>query len=112
MADNYIEVSDQNFAATVLEAPHMALVNFSLENSRACQIQDPEFQAISKDYQGRAIFARIDAEKNTETTSQWKVNGVPTILFFKNGKEIYRIEGIIMRDRLRKQLEGALLVNQ
>jgi thioredoxin 1 len=39
------------------------------------------------------------------------VDGIPTLLFFKNGQEINRIKGIVMRDKLRRQVEGALLVS-
>ena len=111
MADSYIDVSDQDFAETVLQAPQLILVNFSADNSGACQIQDPEFAAISKEYTGRVMFARLNADKNSETTNQWKVDGIPTIIFFKSGREINRIKGIIMRERLRRQIEGALLAN-
>ena len=111
MADSYIDVSDQDFAETVLQAPQMILVNFSADTSGACQIQDPEFAAISKEYTGRVMFARLNADKNSETISQWKVDGIPTIIFFKSGREINRIKGIIMRERLRRQIEGALLAN-
>ncbi len=111
MAGNYIDVSDQDFAEKVLEVQQMVLVNFSTESSAACKIQDPEFEVISKEYQERVVFARIDADKNKEVISQWKVDGIPTIIFFKGGREINRIKGIIMRDRLRRQIEGALLAN-
>jgi len=111
MAGNYIDVSDQDFAEKILEVQQMVLVNFSTESSAACKIQDPEFEAVSKEYQDRAVFARIDADKNKEAISQWKVDGIPTIIFFKSGREINRIKGIIMRDRLRRQIEGALLAN-
>lgn len=111
MADNYINVSDQDFAEKVLKAPQLVLVNFSVENSGACQIQDPEFVAMSNAYSGRVMFARLNAEKNSETTNQWKIDGIPTIIFFKGGREINRIKGIIMRERLRRQIEGALLAN-
>lgn len=111
MTGNYIDVSDQDFAAKVLAVQQMVLVNFSAKSSGACQIQDPEFEAVSKEYSGRAVFARIDADKNKETISQCKIDGIPTIIFFKGGREINRIKGIIMRDRLRRQIEGALLAN-
>jgi len=111
MADTYIDVSDEDFAEKVLKAQSMVLVNFSSENSGACQIQDPEFEAVSKEYQGRVTFARINTDKNGETTNQWKIDGIPTIIFFKGGREINRIKGIMMRDRLRRQIEGALLAN-
>ena len=111
MADSYFDLSDQDFAEKVLQAQLMVLVNFSAENSGACQIQDPEFEAVSKEYQGRVMFARINADKYGEITSQWKIDGIPTIIFFKGGREINRIKGIMMRERLRRQVEGALLAN-
>jgi thioredoxin 1 len=111
MADSYIDVSDQDFVEKVLNAQQMVLVNFSAENSAACKIQDPEFEAISKEYQGRVTFARLNADTNVEITNQWKIDGIPTIIFFKGGREIHRIKGIMMRERLRRQIEGAMLAN-
>jgi thioredoxin 1 len=109
MAESYIDVSSRDFAEKVLGAEQMVLVNFSAPQSPACQIQDPEFEAISKEYQGRVMFARLEADKNEDIISQWKIDGIPTILFFKGGREIHRIKGIMMRNRLRRQIEGALL---
>jgi thioredoxin 1 len=111
MAGKLIDVSDQDFADKVLAEQRMVLVNFSAENSGACQIQDTEFEAISTEYDGRAVFARIDTDTNKQTIIQWKIEAIPTIIFFKGGREINRIKGIIMRERLRRQIEGALLAS-
>jgi thioredoxin 1 len=109
MADNYITVTSEDFAEEVLNAPQMVIVNFSASWSSSCQILDPEFEAISKEYQGRVIFAKLDVDQNEELTGQWNVDGVPTLIFFNGGQEINRIKGIVMRDKLRRQVEGALL---
>jgi thioredoxin 1 len=111
MADSYIVVTQENFAEKVLQAPKLAIVNFSAQQSSACKIQDPEFEAVSKEYQDQAMFARLDVTGHEELTRQWKVDGVPTLVFFKGGNEIYRIAGIVMRNRLRRQIEGVLLAN-
>jgi len=111
MADSYFDVSDQDFTEKVLNVEQMVLVNFSTDSSDACKIQDPEFEAISIEYQGRVTFARLNADKYGDITSQWKIDGIPTILFFKGGREINRIKGIMMRERLRRQIEGAMLAN-
>jgi thioredoxin 1 len=111
MADNYIDVSDQDFAEKILNEPQLVLVNFSSDTSGACKIQDPEFVAVSKEFTGRVMFARLSTDNNSETISEWKIEGIPTIIFFKGGREINRINGIIMRERLRRQISGALLAN-
>jgi thioredoxin 1 len=89
----------------------MVIVNFSSERSNSCQIFAPEFAAISQEYQGRAAFACVDVDSNADLVTRYNVEGIPTLLFFKNGQEINRIKGIVMRDKLRRQVEGALLVS-
>ena len=109
MSDSYIEVTSENFAENVLNSSQLVIVYFSAENSNACDIQEPEFVATSKEFQGRATFAKVSISGQQELTEQWKIEGIPTLIFFKNGNEIHRITGIVMRQRLRRQLEGALL---
>ncbi|GCF11516.1 thioredoxin family protein [Dictyobacter arantiisoli] len=111
MADNYIEVTSQDFTEKVLQASELVVVLFATEQSSACKIQEPELQAISKDYSGRIIFSRLDITGQEEVTAQWKIEGIPTLLFFKGGHVIHRISGIVMRDKLRRQLDGALLAD-
>src|SRR5436305_11306239 len=106
MADTYIDVTDKDFVEKVLTSPQMVIVNFSAERSSACQIQEPEFVAVSKEYQGRITFAKLQVEGPGTITEQWNIDGIPTLVFFKDGQEIYRIRGITMRDRLRRQIEG------
>lgn len=117
MADSYIEVTKDTFAEKVLSIPseQIVIVNFSSDQSGACQIQNPEYDAVSKEvsktYQERVLFAKTNVEGQDELTQQWNVEGIPSLLFFKGGQEIYRITGIVMRERLRRLIEGVLLAN-
>src|SRR2546427_9500 len=107
---SYIEVvTGQDFAEKVLNAPQMVVVDFSSDTSGSCKVFDPEFEAISEEYQGRVTFAKLNVNGSEDLTSQWSVDGIPTLIFFKNGQEINRIKGIVMRDKLRRQIKGALL---
>ena len=109
MADNYIQVTNENFSEKVLHAPHLVIVNFSREQSNACQIQDPEFEAVSKDYLDRITFAKFNIQGQNDLTNQWNVDSVPTLIFFRDGQEVYRVTGVVMRQRLRRKIEGILL---
>lgn len=109
MADTYISVTNENFPEQVLQAPQLVVVYFAADKSNSCQIQEPEFVAISKAYQDRVTFAKVNVENEEGLTNQYTIDGIPTLVFFKGGNEIYRIKGIMMRDKLRRQLEGVLL---
>jgi Thioredoxin domain-containing protein len=108
MAENYIAVTQGNFAEKVLNATRLVIVLFFAEQSGACQIQETELEALSKEYQDRIIFARLDVTSDEELTRQREIKGIPTLIFFRDGKEIYRITGIVMRDKLRRKIEGIL----
>jgi thioredoxin 1 len=111
MPDSYFEVTQKDFTSKVLKAQQIVIVNFVREESSACQIFEPEFVAISKEYQGKIDFAQVAVDKAEALTTQWNIDGVPTLVFFKNGSEVYRIRGVVMRDKLRRQIEGALVAH-
>jgi thioredoxin 1 len=111
MAENFIDVTGNNFAEKVTNATQTVAVLFSTPQSNACQIQEPEIAAISKDYEGRVTFVRINVEGQQQLTDQYHIEGVPTLIFFKGGQELHRIKGIMMRDKLKRQLEGILLAS-
>ena len=106
-----ITVNSQNFAEKVLQAEQMVVVNFSSDRSSSCQIFEPEFAAVGQEFQKRSTFVRVDVDSSEELVNQYNVDGIPTLIFFKDGQEINRIKGIVMRDKLRRQVEGALLVS-
>lgn len=106
-----IAVSSQDFTQKVLQNEQLVIVNFSSDRSPTCQIFEPELAAVGQEYRNRITFARIDVDSNEELTQQYHVEGIPTLIFFKDGQEINRVKGIVMRDKLRRKLEGALLVS-
>jgi thioredoxin 1 len=112
--DSYKNITSQDFPAQVLQAEQMVIVNFSSDKSGACQIFDPEFAAISKEYEGRVTFRRLnldELEKDDPLVKDWTIDGIPTVIFFKQGHEINRIKGVVMREKLRRQIEGVLLAH-
>ena len=111
MAKSYIDVTSEDFTEKILHSQQLAVVNFSADQTSASQILEPEFEAISKEYSGRALFAKLNVTGQDDIIKQWNIEGVPTLVFFKSGQEIYRIKGIMMRDKLRRQIEGALLAS-
>ncbi len=110
--ESYKNITSKDLSSQVLKAEHMVVVNFSSSKSGACQIFDPEFAAVSKDYQGRVTFARLDIDDiGKDDLGRWNIDGIPTVIFFKQGQEINRVKGVIMRDKLRRQIEGVLLAH-
>src|SRR5260370_21088372 len=90
LTESYIEVASHDFAEQVLNASQMVVVDFSSERSSSCQLFDPEFAAVSKEYGGRVTFAKLDVDADEALTSERHVYCVPTLIFFKNAQEVNR----------------------
>jgi thioredoxin 1 len=106
-----ITVNNQDFTEKVLQDPKMVAVNFFSEQSSSCEIFAPEFAAVSQELKDRVTFAQVDVADNESLIKQYSIDGIPTVVFFKGGQEIHRIKGIVMRDKLRRQVEGTLVVS-
>jgi thioredoxin 1 len=111
MVDIFTQITEENFDEKVAKAEQVVLALFYKEGSNSCDIQVPELEAINKEYQERITFARVNVDEQPQLIQTWQVDAVPTLIFFREGKEIYRIKGIMMRDKLRRQLNGVLLAN-
>lgn len=109
MSDHkYIEVSDQSFGDSVLKSDLPVVVDFWAPWCRPCLAMAPTFEALAGEYQGKLTFAKLNTDDNQMTAGRLGIQGIPTLIFFRGGREIDRIVGLVSRDVLRKHVESAI----
>ncbi|MBQ7739030.1 MAG: thioredoxin family protein [Desulfovibrionaceae bacterium] len=71
-----------------------------------CELQDRIVKRVLPDYKGKVAFIWIEVEKNLENRAHWKVDLVPTLIFFdKNGHEVERTSGYMKESKMRTLLD-------
>lgn len=93
MAGNILTVTDATFAAEVLGAAKRVLVDFMAPWCAPCRAIAPGLEELATTYAGRAIIAKVNTDENPRLTAEFAIMGMPTIILFKDGKIIERIEG-------------------
>jgi len=103
-----LKFTDQNFKTEVLEAPVPVLVDFSAVWCGPCKSLAPIVEELAKEYAGRVRVGKLDIDEDRETPTKFDVMAVPTLIFFKGGREHFKITGLRPKQVIKDQLEQLL----
>ncbi|MEH1820906.1 MAG: thioredoxin [Nostoc sp.] len=81
------------------------LVDFYAEWCGPCQMMTPILEQVNNQLKDRLRIVKIDTEKYTELATQYKIESLPTLVLFKQGKPVDRIEGVRQAAQLVQYLQ-------
>lgn len=94
MNSNIVYVNNGNFQKEVIQSSQPVVVDFYADWCGPCRMISPIMEQIADDYEGRVKIAKLNVDENEATASQYRVMGIPTLVFFKDGKEVKRLVGV------------------
>ncbi len=103
-----IVVTDSTFSAQVLQSPLPVLVDFWAPWCGPCRIISPLVEELGRQYIGRLRVAKVNTDENPLHASQLGIMGIPTLIFFKSGREVDRVVGVVPRATLAGRVERVL----
>ena len=89
-----VELSDAHMDDFVRGADLPVLVDFFSPTCGPCTTLAPILHNLTKKFHGKIIIATIDTSKNPGCSAYYKIKGVPTLIFFKNGERVDQITGL------------------
>ncbi len=88
-----IAVTDADFDQQVLKASHPVVVDFWAPWCGPCRAIAPILEKLAGEYDGRLTIAKVNTDENVVHASRLGIQGIPTLVIFKNGKEVSRMVG-------------------
>jgi thioredoxin len=99
-----IAVSDATFAETVLGAGTPVLVDFWAAWCAPCRIIRPVVEQLARELEGRLTVVTVDIDENVGAAGDHAIFSIPTLVLFKDGREVERFVGSRRMDELAARL--------
>lgn len=100
-----VELDDSSFAGFISSATKPVMVDFFSPSCGPCRMLAPTIDAMAKKFYARVIIAKLDTSRHQMSAAKYKIRGVPTLLFFKNGKLVDQLTGALPEQELSGILE-------
>ncbi|KAJ4972948.1 hypothetical protein NE237_006122 [Protea cynaroides] len=104
------EISETQFSEVVLSSDVPVLVEFVADWCGPCRLISPAIEWVSQEYKGRLKVVKINHDLNPRLIEEYKVYGLPSLILFKNGKEVpeSRREGAMTKVKIKEYIDAVL----
>jgi len=99
------EVTDNNFSTEVLGASGTVLVDFWAPWCGPCRMQTPILERLARELNGNARIVKLNTDENPATARSFGINSIPTLILFRDGKEVERMVGVQPAESLKRKLQ-------
>ena len=89
---------DQKSFDAALAEGKLVMVDFWANWCMPCRMLGPVIEQLAQEYEGKAVIGKVDVDEQGELAMRYGVMNIPTVIFFKDGKEIHREVGALPKD--------------
>ncbi len=108
-ADSLVKhLSDQELEDLLGHTPGPVVVDFWAPWCHPCHMLSPTIEKLAREYEGKALFVKINVDDHQAWAGKLGVRGIPTVAFFSGGKVATTLVGVRPEGDFRKVLEGLL----
>lgn len=100
-----VEINSQNFKREVLDSGKVVLVDFWAPWCVPCKVIAPTVEKIAQEHGDRVKVAKANVDDNPDLATELSIFNIPTLVFFKSGKEHSRLIGVNTKEAIEAKIE-------
>lgn len=102
-----LEFTEANFDE-MINTDKPVMVDFWAEWCGPCRLVGPHVEAISQEYEGKAVVGKVNVDHNPSIAAKFGIRNIPTIVVLKNGEVVEKVVGAVPKDTLVQKIEANL----
>ena len=103
-----ISLNEQSWKDEVANSELPVVVDFWAEWCAPCRMMAPVLEEISKEYEGKIKVGKLNVDENSAVAGEYRIMGIPTLLFFRGGKVVDKVVGVVPKKALQDKIETIL----
>ncbi len=108
MSEGVLEVTTATWDKEVLNSSGIVMIDFWAVWCGPCRIIAPAVEELSREYTGKVKIMKLNTDENPEIASKYKILGIPTLMFFKDGQKVDQVVGAVPKPQLKAKLDSLL----
>jgi len=108
MAESFKEITDENFEAEVLKSSKPVIVDFWAPWCGPCKAIGPMLETLAGSWGDQFLFTKCNVDENPVTPGKFGIKSIPTLIFFKEGKVMEQITGMVAGGKVEDTIKGIL----
>jgi thioredoxin 1 len=101
-----VNTTDAQFETEINEAGKLVIVDMYADWCGPCKMMEPVLESVASEREAAVKVVKLNIDQNQETPIKFGVVNIPTLLFFKNGKEVDRVIGALPKKQLEKKIDA------
>lgn len=101
-------ITDSQFDTKVFKSSIPVLVDFWAEWCGPCRALAPKLEEISNELSGKVSIVKVNVDENRDYAMKYGVRGIPTMIIFKDGKDVEQISGNVSKETIQAALNKYL----
>ena len=106
-----IKLDETNFDNEVLKSDVPVLVDFWAPWCMPCRMIAPTIEKIADEYDGKVKVGKLNTDENQQKAFEYQIQGIPSLLLYKNGEVVDRIIGVVQKEHITQKLDYFTSVN-
>lgn len=108
MAEGMAELTGANWEKEVIQSKGVVMIDFWAAWCGPCRMIAPSIEELAKEYMGKVKVGKLNTDENSDVASRYKIMGIPTVIFFKDGQKVDQLVGAVPKSSLKSKIDALL----